>query len=245
MHEQDPFAKLSPAENRRLLELLSALRTDIGVWINPDSRWMTPAFAEEFTSRLLCQHVFLGSPLKQQGFDAAFMASAKTAGYRIEPANDGQRFWDLCMNGKHISLKTTEAKGMRDETLHISKLTEAAWIQDCRNAKARQDRTIGLFETYRSEVHSIFQFRYFKNHCFYELVEIPVELFEPILHLPRTCFMADGPSINIPIGQSPPDFTLKLDRSDAKITIANILKSRCILHGTWKFPPPSLGGGSD
>ncbi len=32
------------------------------------------------------------------------------------------------------------------------------------------------------------------------------------------------------IGRSP-DFTLKLDRSDAKITLANINKQLCMVHG--------------
>jgi DNA (cytosine-5)-methyltransferase 1 len=41
--------------------------------------------------------------------------------------------------------------------------------------------------------------------------------------------------INIPVGANPPDFTLKLDRSDAKITIANINKAKCKVHGTWKI----------
>ncbi len=31
------------------------------------------------------------------------------------------------------------------------------------------------------------------------------------------------------------DFTLKLDRSDAKITIANIRKALCMVHGTWSL----------
>jgi hypothetical protein len=35
-------------------------------------------------------------------------------------------------------------------------------------------------------------------------------------------FSADGPTINIAVGKNPPDFTLKPDRSDAKITLANI-----------------------
>jgi hypothetical protein len=48
----------------------------------------------------------------------------------------------------------------------------------------------------------------------------------------------DGPSIQIPVGQDPPDFTLKLDRSDSKITLANILKQNCVVHASWK-----IGGG--
>jgi hypothetical protein len=69
----------------------------------------------------------------------------------------------------------------------------------------------------------------------YELVEIPVSLFSQVLKVGRTHFSADGPTINIPIGKDPPDFTLKLDRSDAKITIANINKTLCLVHGTWQL----------
>jgi hypothetical protein len=48
-------------------------------------------------------------------------------------------------------------------------------------------------------------------------------------------FSADGPTINIPIGKNPPDFTLKPDRSDAKITLANINKQLCMVHGVWQL----------
>ncbi len=132
-------------------------------------------------------------------------------------------------------MKTTQAKDLRVDTLHISKLTEAAWIQDCRTSSDRMEHTKALFQDYQSSVHSIFQFRYFRRKDFYELVEIPTDLFQEIKNLSRSQFSADGPSINIPVGQVPPDFTLKLDRSDAKVTLANILKSKCILHGTWKI----------
>jgi len=149
LHMPDnPFGDLTRSEFRRLNELLSALRTEISVNIDRDSELMSNAFADEFTSRLLSQHVFLGNPL-----------------------------------------------------IH--------------------------------DVHSIFQFRYFAQKQRYELVEIPCRLFSGILDVPRSCFSSDGPSINIPVGNETPDFTLKLDRSDAKITIANIRKECCRVHGTW------------
>jgi hypothetical protein len=69
----------------------------------------------------------------------------------------------------------------------------------------------------------------------YELVEVPVSLFSQVLEVSRKHFSADGPMINIPVGKDPPDFTLKLDRSDAKITIANINKGLCLVHGTWQL----------
>ena len=123
----------------------------------------------------------------------------------------------------------------RNNTLHISKLTEAAWIQDCRTATKRREHTHRLFQEYCGEVDAIVQLRYFLTLRLYELVEIPVSLLSQILEVSRTHFSADGPTINIPIGKDPPDFTLKLDRSDAKITIANINKDLCLVHGTWQL----------
>ena len=79
------------------------------------------------------------------------------------------------------------------------------------------------------------QLRYFIGQQFYELVEIPASLFAQILDVDKAHFTADGPTIGIPIGKSPCDFTLKIDRSDAKITLANINKELCIVHGTWQL----------
>jgi hypothetical protein len=153
----------------------------------------------------------------------------------VEQAPAGQRFWDVTIDGRRISLKSSKARSLRDETLHISKLTEAAWIQDCRTAAKRREYTHRLFRKYCSEVDGIVQLRYFHSLQLYELVEIPVPLFSQVLEVGRAHFSADGPTINIPVGKDPPDFTLKLDRSDAKITIANINKHLCLVHGTWQL----------
>lgn len=200
---------------------------------------MTEVFSEGFTSRLLSQHVFLGNPLVEASFETAFINSAREAGFDVRPAPAGQRFWDLEINGSFFSLKTSKAKGMRLDTLHISKLTEAAWIQDCRTAQARREHTLDLFQEYTEQVESILQFRYFPAKELYELVEIPCGLFKQVLDLPKNHFSSEGPSINIPVGADPPDFTLKLDRSDAKITLANIQKAKCLVHATWEIQSPA------
>lgn len=227
--------EVTGAEERRLREFLSALRTPCQVWCNPKSPLMRDEFEGEFRSMLLTHHSFMGSPLFQESFDAAFIAACERAGFSVQSAPDGQRFWDVKVDGRKISLKSTKARGLRDSTLHISKLTEAAWIQDCRTASRRQDKTKALFREYCNEVDAIIQLRYFASLQKYELVEVPVPLFEQILDVPRKHFSADGPTIDIPIGKDPPDFTLKLDRSDAKITIANINKDLCLIHGTWEL----------
>ena len=182
----DFFVSVTPAEERRLKELINALRTNCKVKMNSNSLFNINSFESEFPSKLLTQHCFMGSPL----------------------------FVD---------------------TLHISKLTEAAWIQDCRTAAKRREHTHRLFKEYCSEVDAIVQLRYFQSLQLYELFEIPVSLFSQIMDVGRDHFSADGPTINIPIGKNPPDFTLKLDRSDAKVTIARINKHLCLVHGIWQL----------
>ncbi|ACU89009.1 hypothetical protein [Desulfomicrobium baculatum] len=223
------------AEERRINEFISALRTPCSAIMHPESPFNSQEFESEFRSKLLTHHCFMGSPLYMESFDSAFVAACRRAGYTVEFAPEGQRFWDIELGNRRISLKSSKAQSLRENKLHISKLTEAAWIQDCRTASTRQERTFELFNEYCNEVDSIIQLRYFKRQNKYELVEFPVRLFNPILELDRSHFSTDGPTINIPIGADPPDFTLKIDRSDAKITIANINKERCLVHGTWQL----------
>lgn len=231
----DLTLSVTPAEERRLREFISALRTQCKSHMNPKSALNSEAFETEFRSKLLTHHCFMGSPLFQESFDTAFTAACSHAGHQVEQAQAGHRFWDVMIDGRRISLKSSKARSLRKETLHISKLTEAAWIQDCRTAAKRREHTHRLFQEYCGEVDAIVQLRYFGSLRLYELVEIPVSLFLQVLKVGTAYFAADGPTINIPIGKDPPDFTLKLDRSDAKITIANINKELCLVHGTWQL----------
>lgn len=226
---------VTAAEERRLREFITALRTHCVVEINPESAYKSEDFESEFRSKLLTHHCFMGSPLFQESFDSAFVAACSHAGHKVELAPTGQRFWDVMVDGRRISLKSSKAQSLREKTLDISKLTEAAWIQDCRTAARRCEQTHRLFREYCGEVDAILQLRYFRVLRLYELVEIPVSLFFQVLKVDKTHFSADGPTIRIPVGKDPPDFTLKLDRSDAKVTIANINKDLCLVHGKWQL----------
>lgn len=220
-------------EERYIDELLGAMRAKCEAEISEESEILTPRFERDFRATLLINHCFLQSPLATDSFEAAFVRAASAAGHKVERAPEGQRFWDVAVNGRRISLKSTAAANLRIGTLHISKLCEAAWIQDMRAAAQREQATKHLFVDYTSTVDSIVQLRLFKKKSLYELVEIPGDLLAQVMDVPRSEFSADGPSINIPVGSNPPDFTLKLDRSDAKITIANINKNKCNVLGVW------------
>lgn len=160
---QDNFPDLTSTEKRRMGELLEALRTSVESDVHPTSWLVDEQFADEFESRLLAQHIFMKSVVAQDSFDAAFIASARVAGRKVTPAPDGQRFWDVEVDGLKISLKSSKAKSLKHEKLHISKLTEAAWIQDCRTARMRMERVQNLFKEYVEIVSSIIQLRFFRE----------------------------------------------------------------------------------
>lgn len=236
-------ASLSDSEDRTLREVLRVLREPVVEQILPGSDLVDRRFADEFRSRILLQHGLQGSSLFQDTFDAAFLKAAQASG-KVAIGQDGEtnRFWDLTLDGQKVSLKSSKAKNLSPSTLLISKLSEVAWIQDCRSAKTRRDRTLALFEDYLRTVQRIFQLRYFTGKGLYELVEIPTGLIAPILDAPVSAFSAEGSNVGIPIGAGEFDMVVVLDRSDAKITLRHIRKDKCIVHGTWQLNiPPATG----
>ena len=74
----EPALCISPSEQRRVYELVAALRTAVEVRVAESSRLMSVGFVEEFQSRLLAQHASFGTPSFQESFDTAFIASAKS-----------------------------------------------------------------------------------------------------------------------------------------------------------------------
>jgi hypothetical protein len=233
----EKISNATPVERSAVDRLLACLRAPVDETINPNSDIATPAFAAEFKGRLLTQHLFVGTPLLDLTFERAFRESMATAGFSLgEHQGNTARFWDCQIGGQRFSLKSTQAKSLSPAKATISKLTEAAWIQDCRTAAKRREKTLALFSEYLSSVDRLIQIRYFESTRTYELLEIPMPLFVAIKKVPQTCYRADGPTIGIPVGQIPPDFTLVLDRSDAKVTIRNVLVEKCIVHARWKLP---------
>lgn len=227
---------LSDTEQRNVDELLAALRGPCHEWFD-DTKGYSQTFADELRSSLLVHHYYLRAALGTNLFEAAFIKAARNSGHELVVAPDGCRFWDVEVDGRKVSLKSSAAASMAANRLHISKLCEAAWIQDMRGAAQREDETKNLFREYTGLVDSIVQLRYFRKKFTYELVRIPSAILEQVQDVPRAHFAPDGPRIGIPVGKSPPDFTLNLDRSDAKVTLANINKDVCDVIGVWKLDP--------
>lgn len=204
--------------------------------------WLTAsAWTDAFLARLRGHHGLSTEPLSTTQFEAAFNEACLAAGWDVEAATSPiQRFFDTTVTlpgsrPQRLSLKASSAQGMSSRSVHISKLTEAAWIQDVRRQSDRRDRIIELFQHYQATTSSIVMLRGFRGRkgcdVLYELLEIPTAIFAPITRL--TIEQAQAPTIKIPPDSATPDFSIRIDRSDAKITLTAIQLAVCIIHGRW------------
>lgn len=216
-----------------------------------DGSWLTiKPWAEAFLARLRAHHALNAEPLSTVAFEAAFNAACEAVDWVVVPAGSAtNRFFDTVVKVPvrgvtRLSLKATSAKSMSRRTVHISKLTEAAWIQDARTQAIRHQKIVELFRTYCEETDSIVVLRCFRRAnetLLYELVELPTAVFSPVADL--TVAQAQAATIVVPPEAGTPDFRIRIDRSDAKITITGIRMEVCIVHGRWWVP--NLSGVSE
>lgn len=208
-------------------------------WLTSDSRWV-----EYFGLTISGHHGATTEPLGLISFEIAFQSACEAVDWKMDPAGSAtQRFLDTTLRTpdgqeRKISLKSTAAQKLSKSTIHISKLTEAAWIQDMRSKRQRRDRTVELFREYRAAVDSIIMFRAFRENAQsipyrYQLVEIPSAIFESIENAPLDAFASDGPTIDCGYRGHSRAARVSLDRSDSKITVKQIQLSVCTVHAEW------------
>lgn len=209
-----------------------------GTWLTGSEEWI-----EYFGLALSVHHSATAEPLALTAFESVFRSACEHLSWSVDPAGSRtQRFVDLTVRTKgsperKLSLKSTAAKGLSKKTLHISKLTEAAWVQDARTAKDRRKRTRELFRQYQSAVTHIVMLRAFREaqdevpSC-YQLVEIPASIFDSVQKAPLDVFARDAPLIECEVGGNSVA-VVAIDRSDAKITVRRVQLSACTVHAEW------------
>ena len=126
-----------------------------------------PDWIEYFGLLISAHHGLAVDALKETGFENAFRDACEAVGWGVDPpASATRRFVDITVQTsdgrrRRLSLKSTAAQRLSKSTIHISKLTEAAWIQDVRSARSRRTRTLELFEEYCATVDAIVMLRAF------------------------------------------------------------------------------------
>lgn len=216
----------------------STIRTT-GTWLTQSSDWI-----EYFGLALSVHHGATTEPLGLTSFETVFRNACQYMNWSVDPPGSAtQRFVDLTVrvndgSVRRLSLKSTAARNLSQSAVHISKLTEAAWIQDTRTPSARRRNTRELFSSYREAVDSIIILRAFREKAgevpnLYQLVEIPVGIFDSIQQAPLKDFERDAPVIACRI-ENKVVARVAIDRSDAKITVRNIQLAACIVHAEWQ-----------
>ena len=239
---------LSPMGVRFVARLIDSLSSPPQADVT--SSWITnnPGWVEYFGLTISAHHGATVEPLALVPFEVAFRNSCEAVGWRVEKVGSAtQRFVDITVRAddgavRRLSLKSTAARRLSATTAHISKLTEAAWIQDVRSARVRRERTLELFQQYRAAVDSIVMLRAFRRQdavpSKYQLLEIPTAIFASLEEVPLSAFAADGPTIDCVFQGEPAAARVSLDRSDAKITVKQIKLSSCLLHAEWHMLAP-------
>ena len=180
----------SPVKIEFVARVMESLANPPSANIRSRGTWLTsePDWIEYFGLALSVHHGASTEPLGLSSFETVFRNACEHLRWSIDPPGSRtQRFVDLAVrprtgNRRRLSLKSTAAKNLSKTALHISKLTEAAWIQDARTARDRRDRTLELFRQYQRAVTQIVMLRAFREDTGkiphkYQLVEIPVTIF--------------------------------------------------------------------
>ena len=216
----------------------SAKIREPGTWLTGSEEWI-----EYFGLALSVHHSATTEPLGLTAFETVFRNACDHLGWRIDsPGLQTRRFVDLTVQPsvgpeRRLSLKSTAARNLSMTSLHISKLTEAAWIQDARTARDRRNRTQDLFRQYQSAVSQIVMLRAFRGApgevpSLYQFVEVPASIFDSVQTAPLDVFVRDAPLIECRVGDGTVA-VVAIDRSGAKITVRRVQLSACTVHAEW------------
>ena len=200
---------------------------------------------ENFGDALRIHHSFSAEAFTKDKFEYVLEKILKMSGYDVELAPRGNRGHDITIAGDAISLKTQADKDIRVDRIWISKFMELGRG----NWSDRPDDLIGLrgmFLEHMEQYDRILTLRALQRDpewC-YELVEIPKALLQKAafgklemrtnsrqMPKPGYCHVRSSDGVDI--------FQLYFDGgTERKLQVKNLLKSYCIVHGTWRFVIP-------
>ena len=222
----------------------------VGVFLTPktfvrnqNSSLITSQVLEDFGDVLRLHHAFSREPFSKDKFEYALEQVFLESKVSAKLAPRGARGYDIEIGHERFSLKTEAAKGIKEDTIHISKFMELGggqWGSD-------PSDLIGLRQQFLSNLAGIQKIlilralRKGEPSYRYELVEIPKSLLSKAAQgrfemksessqnpKPGYCYIEEGDNLL---------FSLYFDGGgERKLQIKGLTKALCIVHGTWDFP---------
>ena len=239
--------ELAPQLTATRLSLLNqmavALQTEFEGLQNTGSDLASPTFYEYFASRLLIHHAVVEEKLNKKSFEYIFRDALRNDGKLAElSASSVHSGADIVSDKTRFSLKTEASRNIRSAKITISKFMEARWIRDQDEAGLAQQSARMLGEHLKGYDRIVMLRAFYLNtaQVKYDLVEIPHALLLLATQVKAQDIVLSrgssggGSAIVRQNGQTV--FTIKFDGSVEKVTIANLLVSRCVSHASWCIP---------
>lgn len=230
-----------------LLELATAMTSQIEEDVEGSSDILTPEFTTHFSNRLLIHHATHEEFLSKKSFEYAFVAASRASGkmsqVTLSSTHSGA---DAIVDGVKFSLKTEASQKIAKDRIVISKLMEARWIRDCLTpsdfATAARQRIVAHLQQYQ-RILILRTSKIPTSKIRYDLIEVPVELLLRIESLTESDFQPKSKSggSRAEIKQESDlsnrkAFSLILDGSVEKVTISGLDLRLCTRHGSWILP---------
>lgn len=138
----------SPAQIKFVAKVVDSLSNPPDAEIRECGTWLTSSddWIEYFGLALSVHHSATIEPLGLVGFESVFRNACQHVGWTVDPPGPRtRRFVDLIVqtgaeHERRLSLKSTAAQNLAEDSAHISKLTEAAWVQDARSGAVRRTK---------------------------------------------------------------------------------------------------------
>lgn len=201
---------------------------------------------QNFGDALRIHHSFSSEPFSKDKFEYVLVKVLKMSGYKTELAPKGNPGHDATINGVKLSLKTQADKGIKENTIWISKFMELGtgnWENDPKDLIGLRDQFMKHMKSYDKilTLRTLAKAPRWK----YELVEVPKDILmkaqtgnlEMMIRSkqypkPGYCRAHDEEEKLI--------FELYFDGgSERKLQVKNLQKRLCLVHATWEFMIPS------
>ena len=226
-----------------LIEIAESMARPVTAVVDPATDIVVPTFASNFCTRLLIHHATTAEKFKKKSFEYAFaaasQASGRTATLTVSGTFSGA---DVIVDGVKFSCKTEASAKISETRITISKLMEARWIRECHTGRdflqGVQSKVVPHLRGYE-RILILRAIDRAAGAIEYRLVEMPLQVLQAIGRLnaedfgPRTDNGGSSAKVRY---KGDVAFTLRLDGSVEKVTVAGLSTDFCRTHASWLIP---------